>query len=115
MTDDTPLTDQLGNPLKIERWIAKKKTPEGSWQHTYIEFDGRMREFVHAQSSRWYMPEKELEDLDPEHFIRTVNYFEQDDTVAVYVRNEDQIGKTLDINFGDSANCMDVNCKCTVF
>ena len=115
VTDDTPLTDQLGNPLKIERWIAKKKTPEGSWQHTYIEFDGRMREFVHAQSSRWYMPEKELGDLDPEHFIRTVNYFEQDDMVAVYVRNEDQIGKTLDINFGDSANCMDVNCKCTVF
>ena len=76
VTDDTPLTDQLGNPLKIERWIAKKKTPEGSWQHTYIEFDGRMREFVHAQSSRWYMPEKELGDLDPEHFIRTVNYFE---------------------------------------
>ena len=48
-----------------------------------------MREFVIAQSSRWYMPEKELGDLDPEYFIRAVNYFEQNDSVTVYVRNED--------------------------
>ena len=74
-----------------------------------------MREFEHAQSNRWYMSEKELGDLDPEHFIRTVNYFENDDMVVVYVRNEEQIGRALDINFGDSVNCMDANCKCSIF
>ena len=50
-------SDQFGNELKIERWIAKQKMADGAHQHTYIEFDSRMREFVHAQSSRWYMPE----------------------------------------------------------
>ena len=35
------------------------------------------------------MPEHELKDLDPEYFVRTVNYFETDDSVVVYVRNEE--------------------------
>jgi hypothetical protein len=78
---------------------------DGAHQHTYIEFDSRMREFIHAQSNRWYMPEQELTDLEPEYFVRTVNYFENDDSVMVYVRNEDQIGKAFDINFGDDIGC----------
>ena len=51
------------------------------------------------------MPEQELTDLEPEYFVRTVNYFENDDSVMVYVRNEDQIGKAFDINFGDDIGC----------
>ena len=62
VTPDVHFTDQYGNDLKIERWIAKRKTADGAFQHTYIEFDARMRDFVHAQSARWFQTEEELED-----------------------------------------------------
>ena len=87
----------------------------GTHQHTYIEFDSRMKDYVNIHSNRWYMPEKELEDLDPEYFVRTVNYFESDDSVVVYVKNEDQIGKALDINFGEDIGCNSIGCNCTIF
>ena len=89
LTPEMRFADQYGNELKIERWIAKQKMANGSHQHTYIEFDSRMKDFVNIHSNRWYMPEKELEDLDPEYFVRTVNYFENDDSVVVYVKNEE--------------------------
>ena len=66
-----------------------------------------MKDFVHAQSNRWFQTEQELEDLSPEYFVRTVSYLETADIVFLYVRNEEQIGKALDVNFGESVSCMD--------
>ena len=66
-----------------------------------------MKDFVHDQSSRWFQTEEELEDLSPEFFVRTVSYYESSNQVFLYVRNEDQIGTALDINFGESVSCMD--------
>ena len=118
VTPEMQFSDQYGNELKIERWIAKQKMADGHHQHTYIEFDSRMKDFVNAQSNRWYMPEHELKDLDPEYFVRTVNYFETDDSVVVYVRNEEQIGKaidSLDIQFGKDVGCDSLGCNCSIF
>ena len=35
------------------------------------------------------MPEKELEGTKIEYFVRVVNYFENDDSVSVFVKNEE--------------------------
>ena len=116
VTPDVHFTDQYGNDLKIERWIAKRKTADGAFQHTYIEFDARMRDFVHAQSSRWFQTEDELEDLSPQYFVRTVTYYEPpNERVLLYVRNEEQIGDALDVNYGEGVSCMDQQCKCLTF
>ena len=76
MTPDMQFADVWGNELKIEHWIAKRKTVNGAFQYTYIEFDSRMRDFVQAQSNRWFQTEEYLEDLSPEYFVRTVTYYE---------------------------------------
>ena len=47
------------------------------------------------------MPEKELEGKTIDFFVRAVNYFENDDSVTVFIRNEDQLARALDINLGE--------------
>lgn len=54
VTPELHFNDQYGNELNIERWLAKRKCLDGTFQHTYIEFDSRMKDFVHAQSNRWF-------------------------------------------------------------
>ena len=67
-----------------------------------------MRDFVQAQSSRWFQTEEELEDLSPQYFVRTVTYYEPpNERVLLYVRNEEQIGDALDVNYGEGVSCMD--------
>ena len=47
------------------------------------------------------MPEKELEELDIDYFVRAVNYFENDQSVTFFIRNEEQLAHALDINYGE--------------
>ena len=89
MSLEKGFADQYGSPIQLEKWITKKKMMDGAWQHTYIEFDSRLGDLVRKQSKRWLLPAEQLEDLDPEHFIRVINYLEADDSVGIYVQNED--------------------------
>ena len=115
LSPDLGATDELGNELTIERWIAKKSLADGILLHTYIEFDSRMRGFMHAHSSRWQTMEQQLEDLDPEFFVSAVSYCEGNDSVVEYVRNEDQLGRALEINLGSPAGGCGASCGCTLF
>ena len=83
------LREETGNEISVERWLVKKKMMDGAHQHTYLEYDSRLREFVQIQSNKWCMPEKELEGKTIDFFVRAVNYFENDDSVTVFIRNED--------------------------
>ena len=48
--------DQYGTPIKLERWISKQKMMDGALQHTYLEFDSRLRDLVKKHSKRWLLP-----------------------------------------------------------
>ena len=74
-----------------------------------------MRAFMHAHSSRWQTKEQHLEDLVPEFFVRTVSFCEGNDSVVEYVRNEDQLGRALEINLGSPAGGCGASCGCTLF